>query len=38
VLAGEASISDYPTPGGATSRADTTIAAIRPYVGKFWKI
>jgi acetoin utilization deacetylase AcuC-like enzyme len=38
VLAGEASTSDFPTPSGATSRADETMAAIRPFVGKFWKI
>src|SRR5918996_5312024 len=34
-LAGGASMSDFPTPRGATLRADTTIAAIRPHVGKY---
>jgi acetoin utilization deacetylase AcuC-like enzyme len=38
VLAGDASVSDFPTPGGATSRADTTMAAIRPHVSKYWTI
>ena len=38
VLAGDASLSDFPTPSGATSRADETMAAIRPHVGKYWTI
>ena len=38
VLAGDVSSSDFPAPQGSTSRADDTIAAIRPHVGRFWKI
>ncbi len=38
VLAGEAATSDFPAPRGSTSRAETTIAAIRPHVGKYWTI
>ncbi len=38
VLAGDASLSDFPAPQGLTPRADATIAAIRPHVGKYWTI
>jgi acetoin utilization deacetylase AcuC-like enzyme len=38
VLAGEASLSDFPAPRGASPRADTTIAAVKPHVGKYWTI
>ena len=38
VLAGEASLSDFSAPRGASPRADTTIAAIRPHVAKYWTI
>jgi acetoin utilization deacetylase AcuC-like enzyme len=38
VLAGEAPLSDFSTPRGASPRAATTIAAIRPHVGKYWTI
>jgi len=38
VLSGEAELSDFPAPSGPTPRADATIAAIRPYVEKYWKI
>ena len=38
VLAGEPSGSEVPAPRGATPRADATIAAIRPFVSKYWTI
>jgi acetoin utilization deacetylase AcuC-like enzyme len=38
VLAGEAGASDFAAPSGPTPRADTTITAIRPHVGRFWTI
>jgi acetoin utilization deacetylase AcuC-like enzyme len=37
-LSGEATVSDFPAPRGPAPRADATIAAIRPYVGKYWTI
>ena len=38
VLSGEARLADFPVPQGDTRRADATLAAVRPYLGKFWKI
>jgi hypothetical protein len=38
VLSGDLSSSDFSPPKGSTSRADETIDAIRPHVGRFWKI
>jgi acetoin utilization deacetylase AcuC-like enzyme len=37
-LGGESALADFPVPHGPTPRAEATIAAIRPYVGKYWKI
>jgi acetoin utilization deacetylase AcuC-like enzyme len=37
-LSGEARLADFVVPQGDTRRAEETIAAVRPYLGKFWKI
>jgi acetoin utilization deacetylase AcuC-like enzyme len=37
-LAGQARLADLAAPTGDTGRAEATIAAVRPYLTKFWKI
>ena len=37
-LDGGAPPKDFPVPQGDTRRAETTIKAVSPYLGKFWKI
>jgi acetoin utilization deacetylase AcuC-like enzyme len=38
VLGGETSSAGVPAPQGTTARADTTLAAVRPHLTKYWKI
>lgn len=38
VLDGATPLSAYPTPTGDTSRADASLAAVRPHLSKFWKL
>jgi acetoin utilization deacetylase AcuC-like enzyme len=38
VLAGEASLATFPMPSGPSPRADATLAAVRPFLSKFWTI
>lgn len=38
VLDGATPLSAYPTPTGDTSRADASLAAVRPRLSKFWKL
>ena len=38
VLGGEASLDDFPKPGGGTPRGDACLRAVTPEVGAFWRI
>ena len=38
VLDGSTALDDLPVPRGDTRRADATLAAVRPHLGKFWTI
>jgi acetoin utilization deacetylase AcuC-like enzyme len=38
VLDGSTALGDLPVPSGDTRRADASLAAVRPHLGKFWTI
>jgi acetoin utilization deacetylase AcuC-like enzyme len=38
VLDGSTALDDLPVPSGDTRRADASLAAVRPHLGKFWTI
>jgi acetoin utilization deacetylase AcuC-like enzyme len=37
-LADRATLKDYAAPTGSTARADSCLAAVKPHIGKFWKL
>jgi acetoin utilization deacetylase AcuC-like enzyme len=38
VLHGDVALDDLPVPRGAAPRGEATLAAVRPYLAKYWKI
>jgi acetoin utilization deacetylase AcuC-like enzyme len=38
VMDGAAPLTAFAAPSGSTSRADETLAAVRPYLSKYWKL